>query len=284
MRSDVSAVELPASMRLAGSDDAVAFGERGVAAWTPVVAPAREPLRDILTAAETHGMQVWLGLGLDPDFWSGVFDPLASAEENVALMLRLEALYGDAPALAGWYLPEEIDDRRFVRPDVHEAAMVYLESVTNAAHARTSRPVMIAPYFGMNPDAAAYAAWWDTTLARAPIDVIAMQDGVGTRRTTTEQGVDVFAALAPVAAKHGVALWSDLEVFEQIHGWPVDTGSWQARPADVERVQHQLALEAPWVEKIVVFDFTHYMSPRLGGAAEALYRGYEAYLRERGAP
>jgi hypothetical protein len=49
-------------------------------------------------------------------------------------------------------------------------------------------------------------------------------------------------------------------------------------------VKHQLALEAPWVEKIVVFDFTHYMSPRLGGAAEALYRGYETYLRERGAP
>ena len=284
MRSDVSAVELPGSIRVATSVDGAAWTEVGAAAWGPVEPVAWEPLRDILDAADERGMRVFLGLGLDPTFWQGQFDPLASAEENVALMLRLEELYGASPALAGWYLPEEIDDRRFVAADVHEAALVYLEAMVRAAHERTGRPVMVAPYFGMNPNGPAYAAWWDATLARAPIDIIALQDGVGTRRTTTEEGVPVFQALAEVAARHGVALWSDLEVFEQIHGWPVDTGSWQARPARIEQVLHQLELEAPHVDKIVVFDFTHYMSPRLGGAAEELYRGYQAYLEGRGAP
>src|SRR5690606_31153528 len=154
-------------------------------------------------------------------------------------------------ALAGWYLPEEINDRTFVGADIHEAMIRYLAAVSDAAHAQTGKPVMVAPYFGMTPDAAAYAAWWDTTLERADTDVIAMQDGVGTRRTTTEEGVPVFAALADVAAKHDVALWSDLEIFEQVHGWPVDEAAWQARPADIERVLHQLELEAPHVAKFV---------------------------------
>ena len=284
MRSDVSAVELPARMLVASVDSPSSPRALGSAGWGVVETVAHEPLRDILNAAGEFGMQVFLGLGLDPAFWSGAFDPDASAEKNVALMLRLEDLYGDSPALVGWYLPEEIDDRRFVASDVHEAAMRYLERVAGAAHERTGRLVMVAPYFGMTPDGPAYAAWWDATLARAPIDVIALQDGVGTRRTTTEEGVSVFAALAEVAERRGVALWSDLEVFEQIHGWPVDTGAWQARPADIDRVKHQLRLEAPHVAKIVVFDFVHYMSPRLGGDAEALYRGYQAYLAEREAP
>jgi hypothetical protein len=284
MRSDVSGVELPSTIRVAGSDDGTAFDELGVAGWGAVEAVAWEPLRHMLDAAERLEMQVFLGLGLDPAFWQGRFDPVASAEENIALMMRLEELYGASPALAGWYLPEEIDDRRFVATDAHEAIIAYLEAVTRAAHERTGRPVMVAPYFGMNPNGPAYAAWWDVTLARAPIDIIAMQDGVGTRRTTTEEGVGVFEALAEVAARHGAALWSDLEVFEQVHGWPVDAGPWQARPATIEQVLHQLELEAPHVEKIVVFDFTHYMSPRLGGAAEELYRGYQAYLEARGTP
>lgn len=284
MRSDVSGVELPSAIRIAGSGDGAAYVDLGVAAWGAVEAVAWEPFRHLLDAAERLDMQVFLGLGLDPTFWQGQFDPVASAEENVALMLRLEELYGASPALAGWYLPEEINDRSFVAPDLHEAAMAYLEAMVRAAHERTGRPVMVAPYFGMNPNGSAYAAWWDATLARAPIDIIALQDGVGTRRTTTEEGVGVFAALAEVTARHGVALWSDLEVFEQVHGWPVDDGPWQARPATIEQVLHQLELEAPHVEKFVVFDFTHYMSPRLGGAAEELYRGYQAYLEGRGAP
>jgi len=284
MRSDISAVEFPAGILVSGSADGASFRDLGSASWAPSVAVTREPLRDILAAAEHYGMQVWLGLGLDPAFWSGVFDPQASAAANIDLMLRLESLYGDSPVLAGWYLPEEIDDRNFLRAEIHEAAMAYLERVTDAAHEETGRPVMVAPYFGMTPNGPAYAQWWDTTLQRARIDIIALQDGVGTRRTTTEEGVPVFAALAEVAARHGVALWSDLEVFEQIHGWPVDTAPWQARPADIERVKHQLALEAPWVAKFVIFDFVHYMSPRLGGRAEELYRGYQAYLTERGTP
>ena len=210
-------------------------------------------------------MLVWLGLSLDPNYWQGVFDPAASAAANTALMLELEALYGDSPALAGYYLPEEIDDRSFVSATAHEAMIQYLAAMVAAAHDQVGRPVMVAPYFGMAPNGETYAAWWDTTLARAPVDVIAMQDGVGTRRTTAAEGVPVYAALAPVAAKHNVALWSDLEVFEQTHSGP--RRPCLAGPARAYRDgSGTVGPRGPYVAKFVTF-VSPTTCPRLGGLA-----------------
>jgi hypothetical protein len=283
MRSDISGVELPSALAVSVSGDGANYLSIGTpATWaeasTSPDSAARDPIGTILRAAEQRDVQVWLGLSLDPNYWQGVFDPVASAESNTALMLELERLYGASPALAGYYLPEEIDDRSFISDTAHEAMTQYLAAMTTAAHDQVGRPVMVAPYFGINPNGEAYAAWWDETLERAPLDVIAMQDGVGTRRTTAAEGVPVYAALAEVAARHGVALWSDLEVFEQTHGWPVDDLAWQAQPARIETVVEQLTLEAPYVTKFVTFDFTHHMSPRLGGMAAELYRSYQDYL------
>ncbi|HEX7004579.1 MAG TPA: DUF4434 domain-containing protein [Trueperaceae bacterium] len=284
MRSDISNVDLPSSIAIAASGD----GERFLSLGQPVVWSAGEqdqkveldPLGDLLAAAETLDMKVWLGLSLDPTYWQGVFDPLASAETNIELMKELESRYGSSPALAGYYLPEEIDDRSFIEAKAHAAMVEYLASMAEAGH-EIDRPVMVAPYFGMNPNADAYADWWDETLAAAPIDVIAMQDGVGTKRTTVEEGVPVYRALKEVTDRHDVALWSDLEVFEQVHGWPVDGLAWQAQSANINTVIEQLELEAPYVDKFVVFDFSHYMSPRLGGEALELYQGYQEYLEDR---
>lgn len=287
MRSDTSAVELPAGFTVSASPDGSAWEQAGPQAdWAAAAgedAP-RDPIGNVLAAAEQERLSVWLGLALDPDYWSGRFDPDASAAENSELLLELERLYGDSPALSGWYLPEEIDDRSFVTPLTREAMFSYLEMMTETAHSETGRPVMVAPYFGMNPQPKEIAAWWDAALDRAAIDVIAMQDGVGTRRTTVEEGVPVYRELAAVTARHGTELWSDLEIFEQIHGWPVDERAFAAVPARIETVTSQLEQEAPFVSKFVSFDFTHHMSPRLGGEAERLYREYSDWLKEREAP
>ena len=285
MRSDISGVELPASIQVLPSPDGSVYSAAGDSVgWSDVDSDVDmaswDPLGEILEAAGQVGFQVWLGLSLDPAYWQGQFNADESATANIALMLQLEALYGDSPSLAGYYLPEEIDDRSSVSPEVHTEMISYLVAMAEAAH-ELGRPVMVAPYFGINPDAGAYAAWWDTTLSEASIDVIALQDGVGTRRTTAQQGVPVYRALKEVADRHGVELWSDLEVFWQTHGWPVDELAWQAVPTSIDNLIEQLALEAPYVSKFVAFDFTHYMSPRLGGPAAKLYEDYAAYLEER---
>jgi hypothetical protein len=104
-----------------------------------------------------------------------------------------------------------------------------------------------------------------------------MQDGVGTHRTTAEESALVYAALAPVCKKHGARLWADVEIFDQTHGSPVDDKGWSAKAAPLDRVLKQADLASPYVEKTIIFEYLHYMSPRL---KQPLYKQYRGTLPE----
>jgi len=236
---------------------------------------ARDTIGAILTAADALSMRVYLGLSLDPAVRTGTLDPGREAELNQGVLGALHRLYGARPSLAGWYLPEELDDRSFQSADATMAVKTYLSRMSGFAHDTMGLPVMVSPYFGMKPNPAAYARWWDDVLAGAKIDIVALQDGVGTHRTTVAESAGVFAALAPVFSRHGVSFWANIEVFDQTHGWPVDNGSWSADTASMERVRAQIQRETPWVEKSIIFDFPHYMSPRL---QRSLYQKYKQLL------
>ena len=282
MRSEISNVQLPeAGFSVQVSTDGASFMSAGSATWEGSTKPtAINAIETILQVADELGMQVYLGLGLNPEYWSGKFDAQGETAMNQKIMTELEDLYGSYGSLAGWYLPEELDDRNFNTPQAKEAVATYLKSMVMYARFYTHRPVMVSPYFGINPDGTAYAQWWDSVLSEAKVDIVAMQDGVGTRRTTIEESASVFAALQPIMEKHDVQFWANIEVFDQIHGWPVDAGTWQAIPATSDRVSTQLALESPYVQKVIIFEFSHYMSPRLGGKAEELYHGYTDNIQE----
>lgn len=284
MRSEISNVQLPTGgFTISVSNDGDSFMLAGEAIWAEnAVEGGTDAIENILKVANELGMDVFLGLGLNPEYWSGKFDAKQESSMNQKIMTELKSLYGNFDSLAGWYLPEELDDRNFNTPSAKNTVKTYLKNMMMYARFYTGKPVMVSPYFGMNPNGAAYAEWWDEILSEVKIDIVAMQDGVGTRRTTVEESTAVFEALQPVMEKHGVEFWANVEVFNQIHGWPVDESSWQAVPADIERVLKQLELQSPYVEKVIIFDFPHYMSPRLGGKATELYNEYEEYIETLG--
>lgn len=284
MRSEISAVQIPSNgFEVFLSNDGKSFMAAGKATWEENrLEKVEDTLGKILKVADEFGMTVFLGLALDPSYWSGQFNPKEQINMNQRILTELFSLYGSHKSLAGWYLPEEIDDRSFLTQSRKDGIRDYLKSMATYARFLTRKPVMISPYFGMRPDGEAYAAWWDYVLSEAKVDIIAMQDGVGTRRTSVEESAAVMKALKPIMDKHGVRFWVNVEVFNQIHGWPVDSGSWQAIPADFQRVKAQLEQQSPYAEKVIIFDFPHYMSPRLGGMAEELYDAYSDYHREMG--
>jgi len=280
MRSEISGVQIPEKgFEVAISNDGKGFMAAGKVTWEEnKQATVSDTLSELLKAADALDMKVFLGLSLNPSYWSGVFDPKEQANNNQRILTELFGLYGSHKSLAGWYLPEEIDDRNFLTQSRKDGIRTYLKSMATYAKFLTRKPVMISPYFGINPNGEAYAEWWDYVLSEAKVDIIAMQDGVGTRRTTVAESAGVIEALKPVMDKHGVEFWVNVEVFNQIHGWPVDAGSWQAVPADIDRVIDQLKMQSPFTEKVIIFDFPHYMTPRLGGKAEELYEAYKEYI------
>lgn len=280
MRSEISGVQIPEKgFEVAISNDGKSFMAAGKVTWEEnKQTTVNDTLGELLKAADTLDMKVFLGLSLNPSYWSGEFDPKEQTTNNQRILTELFSLYGSHKSIAGWYLPEEIDDRNFLTQSRKDGIRTYLKSMVTYAKFLTKKPVMISPYFGINPDGEAYAEWWDYVLSEAKVDIVAMQDGVGTRRTTVAESTEVMKALKPVMDKHGVRFWVNVEVFDQIHGWPVDAGSWQAIPADIDRVVDQLEMQSPYTEKVIIFDFPHYMSPRLGGKAEELYEAYKEYI------
>ena len=283
MRSEISNVQLPTGgFSVFMSSDGKSFMPAGSVSWeeTPTTT-GTAAIENILLAADKVGMKVFVGLGLNPEYWSGKFDAKKESAMNQRIMTELQKLYGSYESLVGWYLPEELDDRSFNTPTAKDSVERYLKNMGMYARFYTHKPIMVSPYFGMNPDGASYAKWWDDVLSEAKVDIVAMQDGVGCHRTTPDESAAVLKAIRPVMEEHGVQLWANVEVFDQTHGWPVDDLDWKSTSASIDRVLQQLSAESPYVDKIIIFDFTSYMSPRLGDKARDLYNGYKAYLSRR---
>jgi hypothetical protein len=122
--------------------------------------------------------------------------------------------------------------------------------------APASSPVSWAPYT---------LAFWENFLARAGIDDLMIQDGVGAERNnvTTDLPSEYGIISTACEAEH-VAFWTDLEIFEMP----------SFIPAPISRVQAQLALECKYVLKIVVFDVPHYLSLQYSPEAAVLFTAY----------
>ena len=238
-------------------------------------------VESVISAADRHGLKVYLGLHLDREqFDAGKFDVPSNLAQAQVELDELRARYGGHASLAGWYMPQEVSDYMvFHQPQLRDDVVAYTKAIVQKAHASGGLPVMMSPFFGQKCDAAAYAKWWDETgLPRTGIDVVALQDGVGTRRTTAADAVAVFKALQPVMAKHRVAFWANNESFYQIHGWPVDDQPWAAEPTKAETFVAQIESTLPFVEKSITFEFCTYLSPQGSAAAQRLHREYQAHI------
>lgn len=68
-----------------------------------------------------------------------------------------------------------------------------------------------------------------------------------------------------------VEFWGDLEIFDIPAGW---------KPAKIERIREQIEKMKPFVKKIVVWEFNHYMSPLKGGEQRKLYEEYKDFYQK----
>lgn len=239
------------------------------------------PVAALLAAADELGMHVFLGLYEDPT-WPSIeavyrpAPPLDSAVEARAL----GQLCSRSRACAGWYLPQEIDDGTWATTEQTTALREHVARTARMLRELTPHKVIaIAPYFTGVLGPAENADWWLDVLEPGAIDILIMQDGVGTGRATPELAGMYLAEMRPVADTLGIELWSVAELFQQTHGSPVDDQPFAAVPIQPATLRHSLATEYPLVDRIVAFAVLDYMDPRRGGAARRLYDDYAARCR-----
>lgn len=241
--------------------------------------PGKEPVRALVAAAEAVRLPLFLGLWRDPAWPLGgavegrLPPPLARPEEARALGELCRA----SPACVGWYIPEEIDDATFSGPGRAAALRAYLVRAAAALHMLApGRRIAIAPFFSGRLDAAGHAAFWRRVLGARSVDIVMLQDGVGSRRATPAMAARYLAAMRPVAGDAGVELWSVLELFLQTHGPPIDDRAFAAQPLHPATLRASLAAERDAARRMVAFSVLDYMDPRRGDGARRLYREYTA--------
>lgn len=236
-----------------------------------------DPFPTILDLAHRRGMKFIFGLRYDGRWWRewGSAEYLREeAKQSASLAREVHRRYGKHPAFAGFYIPYELWDGSFTEAQT-ESLCELLQAIGSACRQiAPGKLVLLAPFFAGLLPPERFEQLWTSLLQGKSVDVVALQDGVGARGwdEQIEQRVPpYFAAMQRACKQRGVRLWCDLECFRLTNNNPSRPAF---APASAERIVRQLKAVSPYVERIVTFDFYHYMSPYRGEAQKALYKGY----------
>ncbi|MCS6829702.1 MAG: DUF4434 domain-containing protein [Armatimonadota bacterium] len=240
-----------------------------------------DPFPAILRLAHQRGMKFVFGLRYDGRWWREWGNPQylrGEATESIALAREVHRRYGKHPAFAGFYIPYELWDGLLTEAQT-EHLREMLHTISSACRQLTpGKPVLLAPFFSGQLSPERFEQLWLRLLRDRPVDVVALQDGVGARGwdgQIEEKVPPYFAAMQHACKEHGVALWCDLECFRLTNNNPSRP---EFAPATAERIVRQLKVVSAYVQRVVTFDFYHYMSPYRGEAQRTLYERYRSIV------
>ena len=157
----------------------------------------------ILDSAATHGINIYMGLFSDPDYFHALPLPLPDLTGYLS-SLRTKSLdtarsfvarYGKHPAFHGWYLPEEIDDLNWQSPDRQQLLNTHLRRLRNGLkRLDRHKSAAVSSFFTGAASPEAYAAFCKRLMDGAD-HLLLVQDGLGTGRTdlcTTQKYHDML--------------------------------------------------------------------------------------------
>ncbi len=252
----------------ADSKDKTTIYPSGVAGYTQNT--KHDVVKRALDAADASGAQVYLGLQINDDWWTNYISnrPWLENEAKVADALAddLWKRYGQHESLTGWYLGFEVDNVAST-PAEWDNLVAFYRIAGNHLHKLTpGKPIVIAPFF--NPAADLSPSQWETmweyVLKRSPIDVLALQDGVGASHVTKAQLPEWFGAVRSAIenSRPSLQFWADTETF---------VSDFEPRP--IRSIVNDMCAVQPYISSYLSFSFNHYMSPQ---QVNPLY--YETYL------
>ena len=266
------------------------FAQKGQTRFfkTTASAPASAPTSDLvqltLDFADKNRMEVFVGLLDDGEWFKRWKEPAyldRLADNTNRLADDLWQLFGKHRSFAGWYIPTETWDGPYTDEQVANLRKFFRTISDHCAKlGLRPKPIAIAPYCPGRSMPADLEKIYTAMLTGAGVDIVMLQDGVGARGRDNDllEIVPFFRAMRNACLAAGCEPWADLECFKLVGRQDKRKGF---APADAERIGWQMAIEAPFVKKIVTFDFFHYMSPYRNEATKKLNADYAARYVER---
>lgn len=247
----------------AGYRDKCVFPTKTVPNALPVTDDSAAMFLDL---AQEHGQRLFFGTYDSGDHWLRG-DWKKETDLNKAFVDEVAQRYGDHPAFKGWYM-------------CHETARNHL-NITDlfneiAGHCKQNKdlPVLISPFpMGEKqagkgnavPLKTTFKEWDDIFDAtKGAIDVCAFQDG----QIHYHELPEFHKGIKQLTDKHGIELWANVESFDR--DMPI-----KFPPADWRYLSLKLSEAGKVAEKIITFEFAHFMSPHsCYPAAHNLFRRY----------
>ncbi len=234
------------------------------------------PLAAILDLAAQSGIRVWFGLDLDSSYWEEIKQPAEMLRHYFRRRLQdlagflddLNAATAGAP-FAGWYIPDEIDDRTWLVPDKRAVLKKYLEETVALLKAR--RPgskVAISGFSNSFADPDLLASFWDDVIRASGIDLLLFQDGIGEGKVAIENIGLYYEALDRAVRGAGAQLGAVVELFSL-------TLDGRRLPAMIDRIREQIAAANRLTSfPTVAFSIPDYMSHLAGRQASDLLSNF----------
>ena len=224
-----------------------------------------------LTEAERCDMDLFFGTYDSGRYWmEGNYQ--REVDINKALAKEVVAKYGHRKAFKGWYISHEIDTYNETALKVYQQLAKYLKGLKDL-------PTLISPYihgkkqFADDPVTLEHhIREWDQIFGqiKAYVDIVAFQDG----NVDFHELPDYICANSKLARKHGLTCWSNAESFSRDTPIKFPPIGW---PELLSKIT--AASSVPDIEKLITFEFSHFMSPNsVYIAAHNLYKRYCEWL------
>lgn len=211
-----------------------AFGDPAGHAW----------LLQRVREAHAAGLRVVLGLRGDPAFFQRQELPAVSLDDYLRTLARQDAEAArrwladlGEDSIAGWYLPMEIDDRRWRDPEARAVLRDYLALERRQLDRIALRPIYVTTFFAGHMAPAGYAELV-ADIRRGGVRPW-VQDGLGTGRLSRGESA-IYLAAATTCGGQG-ASGVVYEVFRQTG---TDT-AFKAEPLEAREMDAALAQRAP---------------------------------------
>ena len=234
------------------------------------------PLASILDLAEQSGVRVWFGLAFDSSYWEeikqspGMLRPYLQRrlQDLAGFLDNLNATTAGAP-FAGWYIPDEIDDRTWLDPEKRAILKKYLaETVALLKARRPGSRVAISGFSNSFADPDFLASFWADVIRASDIDLLLFQDGVGEGKVALENIGLYYGALDRAVRAVGGQLGAVVELFTL-------TADGHRLPAAIGRIREQIAIANRLTSfPMVAFSIPDYMSRLAGRRASELLSSF----------
>ncbi len=249
----------------AGYQNKCIFPARSV----PDLLPVYEDLGELfLSLADELGLRLFFGTFDSGRYW-WMRSWWKEVDLNKAFLEEVVERYGHHTSFAGWYLCHETS-----RNDAHIIEL--FNHIGRFCKELKDLPVLISPFpqGAKQPGSGVMSLddsvdHWNVIFeaTRGAFDICAFQDG----QIHYQELPRFLEAISDLGGRHGVTIWSNVETFDR--DMPI-----KFPPADWRYLRFKMEAASQTVEKIITFEFPHFMSPHSSyPAAHNLFKRYAEF-------